>query len=43
MEVDNPIALTLVDTKATSRGVVVHVYEPSGQPSYAAVAVGRGI
>ncbi len=29
-----PAALTLVDTKTTSTGVVIHVYQPAGQPSY---------
>jgi len=33
-----PAALKLIGTKTTSRGVVVHVYEPSGQPEYGAVA-----
>lgn len=29
-----PTALELTDTKTTSRGVVVHVYQPSGRPEY---------
>jgi dihydrofolate reductase len=29
-----PTALTLVDTKTTGRGVVAHVYRPSGKPKY---------
>ena len=29
-----PTALELIDTKTTSRGVVVHVYHPSGRPEY---------
>jgi dihydrofolate reductase len=28
------LALKLVDTKTTSTGVVVHVYEPAGKPTY---------
>jgi dihydrofolate reductase len=38
-----PTALELVETKSTGRGVVVHVYEPSGNPVYGAVAVGEGV
>jgi dihydrofolate reductase len=34
-----PVALSLIDTKITSRGVVVHVYRPSGRPEYASVAL----
>jgi hypothetical protein len=34
-----PTALELVDTRTTSRGVVVHVYRPAGQPAYGAVAL----
>ncbi len=34
-------ALRLVDTKSTDRGVVVHVYEPSGKPQFGAVALER--
>jgi dihydrofolate reductase len=29
-----PTAFQLIDTKTTSRGVVVHVYQPSGPPEY---------
>ena len=29
-----PTALELIDTKTTSRGVVVHVYQSSGSPEY---------
>jgi dihydrofolate reductase len=32
-----PAALTLVDTKTTSTGVVVHVYQPSGKPTYGSI------
>lgn len=38
-----PTALELADTKSTSSGVVVHVYQPSGRPRYGAVAVGERI
>jgi len=38
-----PTALKLIDTKSTGRGVAVHVYEPSGDPTYGAVAVGQGV
>jgi dihydrofolate reductase len=34
-----PTALELVDTKTTSRGVVVHVYRSSGTPDYGSVAL----
>jgi dihydrofolate reductase len=33
-----PAALKLIDTKTTSRGVVAHVYRPSGKPEYGSVA-----
>jgi len=33
-----PTALELIGTKITSRGVVAHVYQPSGQPQYGSVA-----
>src|SRR5882724_2189027 len=36
-----PTALTLIDTKTTSRGVVVHVYQPAGKPEYGSVALER--
>jgi dihydrofolate reductase len=29
-----PSALKLIDTTTTSRGVVVHIYQPSGKPEY---------
>lgn len=29
-----PAALELIDTKTTSRGVVAHIYQPSGKPEY---------
>jgi dihydrofolate reductase len=32
-----PKALRLVDTKTTSAGVVVHVYEPAGKPTYGSI------
>ena len=38
-----PIALRLVDTKATGRGVVADVYQPWGRPTYGAVATGQGV
>jgi dihydrofolate reductase len=34
-----PAALRLVDTKSTSTGVVVHVYEPAGKPTYGSFPV----
>ena len=34
-----PSALTLVDTRATSTGVVVNTYRPSGKPSYGSFAL----
>ena len=34
-----PAALRLVDTMTTSRGVVAHVYEPSGKPHYGSVGL----
>jgi dihydrofolate reductase len=33
-----PAALSLVDTKTTSTGVVIHVYEPAGKPTYGSIA-----
>jgi dihydrofolate reductase len=33
-----PAALELIDTKVTSRGVVTHIYRPSGTPEYGSVA-----
>jgi dihydrofolate reductase len=32
-----PAALSLVDTKTTSTGVVIHVYEPAGKPTYGSI------
>lgn len=32
-----PTALKLVDTKMTSTGVVIHVYEPAGRPTYGSI------
>jgi dihydrofolate reductase len=32
-----PTALQLIDTKTTRRGVVVHIYRPSGTPEYGTV------
>jgi dihydrofolate reductase len=32
-----PAALKLVDTKTTSTGVVIHVYEPAGAPTYGSI------
>jgi dihydrofolate reductase len=34
-----PTALKLIDTRTTSSGVVLHVYQPSGKPEYGAVAL----
>jgi dihydrofolate reductase len=34
-----PAALELIDTKTTSRGVVAHIYQPSGKPEYGSVAL----
>jgi dihydrofolate reductase len=34
-----PAALKLTGTKTTSRGVVVHAYQPSGKPVYGSVAL----
>ncbi len=36
-----PTAFKLIETRTTSRGVVVHIYEPIGEPEYGAVAVGQ--
>jgi dihydrofolate reductase len=33
-----PAALKLTGTETTSRGVVAHIYQPSGQPEYGAAA-----
>jgi dihydrofolate reductase len=35
-----PAALGLVDTKTTSAGVVIHVYEPAGKPTYGSIPEG---
>ena len=32
-----PAALKLADTKTTSTGVVIHVYEPAGTPTYGSI------
>jgi dihydrofolate reductase len=37
-----PAALKLVDTKTTSTGVVVHVYQPAGKPSYGSFVIDQG-
>jgi dihydrofolate reductase len=36
-----PTALRLIDTKTTSRGVVVQVYQSAGKPKYGSVALKR--
>jgi dihydrofolate reductase len=36
-----PTALELVDTKTTSTGVAVHIYQPAGKPEYGSVALKR--
>jgi dihydrofolate reductase len=33
-----PAALALIETKTTSRGVVVHIYQRAGKPEYGSVA-----
>jgi dihydrofolate reductase len=33
----SPAALRLIDTKTTSTGVVIHVYEPAGKPTYGSI------
>jgi dihydrofolate reductase len=33
----SPAALKLVDTKTTTTGVVIHVYEPAGTPTYGSI------
>ena len=33
-----PAALELIGTKTTSRGVVAHIYQPSGKPEYGSAA-----
>ena len=35
---DHPAALELIGTKTTSRGVVAHIYLPSGKPEYGPAA-----
>jgi dihydrofolate reductase len=35
-----PAALKLVDTKSTSTGVAIHVYEPAGKPRYGSIPAG---
>jgi dihydrofolate reductase len=34
-----PAALTLVDTKATSTGIVINTYRPAGKPTYGSFAL----
>jgi dihydrofolate reductase len=36
-----PTSFNLIETRTTSRGVVAHIYEPTGEPQYGAVAVGQ--
>lgn len=36
-----PAALKLIGTKITSRGVVAHIYQPSGKPEYGSAAAGQ--
>jgi dihydrofolate reductase len=36
-----PAALELIDRKTTSRGVVAHIYQPSGKPVYGSAAPGK--
>jgi dihydrofolate reductase len=38
-----PAALKLVETKTTSTGVVIHVYEPAGKPSYGSFELDEGV
>lgn len=38
-----PAALELVDTKTTSTGVVIHVYQPAGKPSYGSFELDEGV
>jgi dihydrofolate reductase len=33
----SPAALRLLDTRTTSTGVVIHVYEPAGKPTYGSI------
>jgi len=40
-EVNAPIALRLIETRSTSTGVVVHVYQPEGKPALGSFAPGR--
>jgi dihydrofolate reductase len=32
-----PAALKLIDTRTTSTGVIIHVYEPAGKPTYGSI------
>jgi RibD C-terminal domain len=36
-----PLALKLVETKTTSTGVVIHVYQPAGKPELGSFAPGQ--
>jgi dihydrofolate reductase len=36
-----PVALRLVETRTTSTGVVIHVYQPAGKPALGSFAPGR--
>lgn len=36
-----PIALRLIETRTTSTGVVIHVYQPAGKPALGSFAPGR--
>jgi dihydrofolate reductase len=40
-EVNAPIALRLIETRTTSTGVVVHVYQPAGKPELGSFAHGK--
>ncbi len=37
-----PAALRLIDTKTTNAGVVIHVYEPAGKPTYGSIPIRVG-
>ena len=36
-----PIALRLIETRTTSTGVVIHVYQPAGRPALGSFAPGK--
>jgi dihydrofolate reductase len=38
---NTPAALELIDTKTTSSGVVVHIYQPAGKPEFGSVVPER--